>query len=531
MALRWSASNGLFTILTLKGTEMDDMAVTVVVGLVVGLVGLVVGYWIKEYTSRTRMRKMQEDAEAKLAEAKTRLQEAEIQAKTAALHIRDEAEKELKERRSDLARQERRLQQRRSSLDRRMDSLEKRSRRLDSRQRRLEEKHQELDDLRQKELQELENISQMSLQEAQGVLLDRVAAEARQDMARVVREIEAEAKEEGERKAQEIITLAIQRIASDQVAETTVSTVPLPSDEMKGRIIGRGGRNIRAIESATGVDLLIDDTPEAVILSSFDPVRREIARVALGRLVLDGRIHPARIEKVVDKARLEVEAVIQEEGERAAYEVGVHGLPRELITYLGQLKFRTSYGQNVLMHSIESAHLAAMMASELGANVEVAREAGLLHDIGKAVSHETEGPHARIGADIAQRYGRPPEVVNAIAAHHGEEEYLTLEAILVEAADAISGARPGARRETLESYIKRVESLENLASSFEGVERSYAIQAGREIRIIVKPDEIDDLGITTLSRDIAKKVEESLQYPGQIKVTVVRETRAVDYAK
>lgn len=510
---------------------MNDMTVTIVVGLTVGLVGLLVGYWIREYTARTTLRKMQEDAETRLTEAKTRLQEAEIEAKGVALRIRDEAEKELKEHRAEYARQERHLQQRRSSLDRKMDSLEKRSRRLDARQRRLEEKHTELDTLRQQQMEELERISGLTIDEAKDVLLDKVAAEARQDMARIVREIEAEAQQEGERKAQEIITLAIQRIASDQVAETTVSTVPLPSDEMKGRIIGRGGRNIRAIESATGVDLLIDDTPEAVILSSFDPVRREIARVALDKLVLDGRIHPARIEKVVDKARREVEAVIQEEGERAAYEVGVHGLPRELITYLGQLKYRTSYGQNVLMHSIESAHLAAMMASELGADVDVAREAGLLHDIGKAVSHEAEGPHARLGADIAQRYGRSPAVVNAIAAHHGEEEYQSLEAILVEAADAISGARPGARRETLESYIKRVESLENLASSFEGVEKSYAIQAGREIRIIVKPDEIDDLGIITLSRDIAKKVEESLQYPGQIKVTVVRETRAIDYAK
>jgi len=510
---------------------MNGMPVTVVVGLAVGLVGLLVGYWIREYISRTTVRKMEEGAESRLTEAKTRLQEAEIEAKAAALRIRDEAESELKERRGELGKQERRLQQRRSSLDRRIDSLEKRSRRLDARQRRLEEKHSELDQLRQQELQELERIASMTIDEAKEVLLDKVAVEARQDMARIVREIEAEAQQEGERKAQEIITLAIQRIASDQVAETTVSTVPLPSDEMKGRIIGRGGRNIRAIESATGVDLLIDDTPEAVILSSFDPVRREIARVALDKLVLDGRIHPARIEKVVDKARREVEAVIQEEGERATYEVGVHGLPRELITYLGQLKYRTSYGQNVLMHSIESAHLAAMMAAELGADVDLAREAGLLHDIGKAVSHETEGPHARIGADIAQRYGRSPAVVNAIAAHHGEEEYQSLEAILVEAADAISGARPGARRETLESYIKRVESLENLASSFEGVEKSYAIQAGREIRIIVRPDEIDDLGIITLSRDIAKKVEESLQYPGQIKVTVVRETRAVDYAK
>jgi ribonuclease Y len=506
---------------------MDSMIVTVIVGLVAS----VAGYLLKHYSAQATIRKMREDAESMLAQAKTRLQEAELDAKTAALKIRDEVEQEAKRRRAELGRQERRLQQRRASLDRRIDSLEKRAHRLDSEEKQLELKQNELERLRDKALDELERISRLTTEEAKELLLQRVESEARQDMARVMREIEEQAKEEGERKAQEIITLAIQRIASDQVTETTVSTVPLPNDEMKGRIIGRGGRNIRAIESATGVDLLVDDTPEAVILSSFDPVRREVARVALNKLILDGRIHPARIEKVVDRAQREVEAVIQEEGERAAYEAGVHGLHPDLITLLGQLQYRTSYGQNVLRHSIETAHLAGMMAAELGADVALSKQAGLLHDIGKAVSHEAEGPHARIGADIAERLGRPPEVVNAIAAHHGEDEYRTVEAILVGAADAISGARPGARRETLESYIKRVESLENLAGSFAGVEKSYAIQAGREIRIIVKPDEIDDLGIITLSRDIAKKVEESLQYPGQIKVTVVRETRAVDYAK
>ena len=510
---------------------MNDMAGTLVTGLVVGVVAFFLGYLFRQYAAKATSQKMQKDAESMLARAKTRLQEAELEAKSAALKIRDEAEQELKRRRSELARQERRLQQRRASVDRRMDSLDKRVHKLDAREKHLEQRHGELEQLREQELAELQRIANLTTEEAKALLLERVEDEARQDMARVIREIEAQAVEEGERKAREIITLAIQRMASDQVAETTVSNVPLPGDDMKGRIIGRGGRNIRAIENATGVDLLIDDTPEAVIISSFDPVRREIARNALSKLVLDGRIHPARIEKVVDKAQREVEAVIQEEGERAAYEVGVHGLPPELITLLGQLKYRTSYGQNVLMHSLETAHLAGMMAAELGADVAMAREAGLLHDIGKAVSHETEGPHAQIGAEIAERYGRSPRVVNAIAAHHGESEYLSLEAVLVEAADAISGARPGARRETLESYLRRVESLENLAGSFAGVEKSYAIQAGREIRIIVKPDEIDDLGIITLSRDIAKKVEESLQYPGQIKVTVVRETRAIDYAK
>lgn len=510
---------------------MNNVPVSIIIGLAVGLLGFMLGYLVRQYTARTKIHAIREEAESLLAQAKTRLQEAELEAKAMALKMRDEVEREAKRRRAELERQERRLQQRRVSFDRRVDALEERSRKLEVREKQLEQQRNELEQLRRRELEELQRISNLSLEEAKELLLQRVANEARQDMARVIREAEEQAREEAERKAREIITLAIQRVASDQVAETTVSSVPLPSDEMKGRIIGRGGRNIRTIENITGVDLLIDDTPEAVTLSSFDPVRREIARVALNKLILDGRIHPARIEKVVKKAQQEVEAIIEEEGERAAYEVGVPGLHPELIKLLGQLKYRTSYGQNVLMHSIETAHLAGIMAAELGANVALAKEGGLLHDIGKAVTHETEGSHARIGAEIAQRYGRPPEVVNAIAAHHCEEEFTSLEAVLVQAADAISGARPGARRETLESYIKRVESLEKLADSFAGVEKSYAIQAGREIRIIVKPDEVDDLGIITLSRDIAKKVEESLEYPGQIKVTVIRETRAVDYAK
>jgi len=474
---------------------------------------------------------MSEEAESMLTQSKTRLKEAELEAKAAALAIRDKVERETEKRRSELNRQERRLQQRRASLDRRIDSLEERARKLDFKDKQLQRQRNELEQLHQKEFDELQRISGLSLEEAKELLLQKVERQARQDMARVIREVEMQAREESERKARETITLAIQRVASDHVAETTVSTVLLPNDEMKGRIIGRGGRNIRAIEGATGVDLIVDDTPEAVILSSFDPVRREIARVALNKLVLDGRIHPARIEEVVKKAQQQVETVIQEEGERVVYELGIHGLHPELIRLLGQLKYRTSYGQNVLMHSVEAAHLAAIMAAELGANVALAKEGGLLHDIGKAVSHETEGPHALVGADIAKRLGRPADVVNAIAAHHAEEEPQTVEAVLVQAADAISGARPGARRETLESYIKRVESLETLAASFGGVKKSYAIQAGREIRIIVKPEKIDDLGIITLSKDIAKKVEESLEYPGQIKVTVIRETRAVDYAK
>lgn len=499
--------------------------------LTVGLMAFVLGYLLRHYTATANMRTMRDEAETLMAQAKTRFREAELDASTAAHQIRDEAEREVKRRRAELERQERRSEKRRSSLDRRLDALEKRSQALDSEAKQVERKREEIDGLFQEQLKELERVSELTTPEARELLLHKVEQDSRQDMARVIRQVEQQAREEGDRKAREVITLAIQRIASDQVAETTVSTVPLPSDEMKGRIIGRGGRNIRAIENATGVDLVVDDTPEAIIISSFDPVRREIARVALSRLVLDGRIHPARVEQVVGKARQEVETVIKEEGERAAYEMGVTGLHSDLINLLGRLKYRTSYGQNVLMHSMETAHLANIMAAELGANVALAKKAGLLHDIGKAVSHEVEGPHALIGADIAKRHGMPADVVNCIAAHHGEEEPQTLEAVLIQAADAISGARPGARRETLESYIKRVEALETLASSFSGVEKSYAIQAGREVRIIVKPDEIDDLGILTLSRDIAQKVEESLRYPGQIKVTVIRETRAVDYAK
>jgi ribonuclease Y len=416
-------------------------------------------------------------------------------------------------------------------LDERQEQIDKRERTLSQRQSALDKRQNQLEKLEKERLTELERVANMSQDEAKVLLLQTVEQESRQDMARVIREVEAEAREEGDRRAREIVTTAIQRIASDQVAEVVVSTVPLPSDEMKGRIIGRQGRNIRALENATGVDLVVDDTPEAVLLSCFDPVRREIARVALNKLILDGRIHPARIEKVVAKARDEVSQVIREAGEEAAMDAGVPGLHPEIIKLLGRLKFRTSYGQNQLSHAVETAHLAGILAAELGADVQFAKAGALLHDLGKAVDHEVEGPHALIGADIARRYGVPPAVVNTIAAHHGEAEGESLEAILVESADAISGARPGARREALETYVKRVKALEDIANTFEGVEESYAIQAGREIRIIVKPDQIDDLAAIQLSKNVAKAVEENLQYPGQIKVTVIRETRAVDFAK
>jgi ribonuclease Y len=508
-----------------------DLLITIGVSLVVGLVALIAGYLLKQFQVQRGLQSARAEAERVVAEAQAAAKETVLQAKDEALRIRQEAENEAKRWRVELQKQEQRLQKRRESLDRRFDSLENRTRKLDQRERRLEEAERQLEKLRQKQIAELERLSGLTQEEAKNLLLDMVREEARQDMARVIREEEMAAREEAERRAREIIVTAIQRVASDQVSESVVSTVPLPNDEMKGRIIGRQGRNIRAIESLTGVDIIVDDTPEAVTLSCFDPVRREVARQALEKLIMDGRIHPARIEKIVEKTKKEVEAMIREEGEKAAFEVGVTGLHPEIIKLLGRLKFRTSFGQNVLAHSIETAHIAAMMAAELGADVDAVRAGALLHDIGKAVTHEVDGAHALIGADIAKRYGVPQKVVNIIAAHHHEEEQTSLEAILVEAADAISGARPGARRETLEAYVKRIKALENVAKSFKGVEESYAIQAGREIRIIVKPGEVDDLGAVQLSRDIAKKVEESLEYPGQIKVTVIRETRAVDYAK
>lgn len=499
--------------------------------LAVAIVGFAIGYLAKQYLGASRLRSAEAKANRLLADAQAKQKEVILQAQEEALRIRHQAEGENQRRRADLQRQEERLQRRRESLERRLEPIEAKERQLEARERELSRQRVELKELRGKQIQELEKVSSMTREEAKETLLKAIENEVRQDAARVIREVELETKEEADRLARKIITLAIQRYASDQVAETTASVVPLPSDEMKGRIIGRGGRNIRALENAMGVDLVVDDTPEAVTISSFDPVRREIARLALTKLIMDGRIHPARIEKVVNESQEEVEATIIEEGQRAASEVGLPGLRPELIKLLGKLKYRTSYGQNQLIHALETAHLAAMMAAELRADVDLAKEAGLLHDIGKAVDHEVEGPHALIGADIARRLGKSSQIVNAIAAHHHEEEPQSVEAILVEAADAISGARPGARRESLESYIKRIKALEEVANSFEGVAESYAIQAGREIRIIVKPEEIDDLAAIRLSKDIAKKVEESLEYPGQIKVTVIRETRAVDYAK
>ena len=429
-------------------------------------------------------------------------------------------------------RQERRILQKEESLERKIEAFEQRERKLAARERTFEQTREELEALKLKQISEIERIAQLTEEQAKELLLSRIETQVRSEAAQRVRMIEEQAREEADARAREIITLAIQRCASDQVAEAVVSVVPLPNDEMKGRIIGREGRNIRALEAATGVDLIIDDTPEAVILSGFDPVRREVARLSLTKLILDGRIHPARIEEVVAKARQEVEAVVREAGERAALEANVHGLQPELLKILGRLHFRTSYGQNVLAHSVEVSILAATIAYELGADVNVCKTAALLHDMGKAIDQEVEGPHAIIGGEIARRFGKSPKIIHAMVAHHATEaEPQTLEAAIVQAADAISAARPGARRETIDLYIKRLEALENIANSFTGVEKSFAIQAGREVRIIVKPEEIDEFAASRLASEIAHKIEESLDYPGQIKVCVVRETRSVDYAR
>jgi ribonuclease Y len=504
----------------------------IIVGSVVALaVGVVLGYLLANLGARGRIRRVRAEAVRVVEEAENQARSTILTAKDETVRIRNDAQAEVSRWQANLRREEERLQRRREKLDQRQEALDRKEQGLSKRQSALDRQRNEVESLQEKRLQALEQAAQLTRDEAKQELLAAVEEDARQDMARIIREIEQEAKEEGERRARKLLTVAIQRMAGEQVAELTVSSVDLPSDEMKGRIIGRGGRNIRAFEQSAGVDVVVDDTPEAVTISCFDPVRREIARRAMERLVTDGRIHPGRIEKVVKDACEEVEQVIQEEGERAVYEAGVPTLHPELVKLLGRLRFRTSYGQNQHAHAIETAKLAAMLASELGADVELARMAGLLHDIGKAVDFEVEGTHALIGADLCRRYGVSEEAAQCVAAHHHEAEQQMVEAVIVEAADAISGARPGARRESLEHYIKRIRGLEAMASSFPGVAESYAIQAGREIRIIVKPEDVDDLGAIQLSRDIARKVEEGMEYPGQIKVTVIRETRAVDYAK
>lgn len=455
----------------------------------------------------------------------------ELEARDKALKIVQESDIEISRRRQDIMREDDRQQKRRAELDHRIERLEQREQNLNKRQSTIDKRANDIEKLYSDQLEELQRIGQMSMEEAKQVLLSEAEKEARNDMARIIRQIEAEARAEGDKRAREIITDAIQRVASEHVVSVSTSLVTLPNEEMKGRIVGRNGRNIRAFEQAAGVDVIVDDTPEAVTISCFDPVRREIARRSLDRLILDGRIHPAHIEKILNEEEKEVEKAIVEAGEEAAFDAGVAGLHPEIMKMLGRLKFRTSYGQNQLAHAVEVARLSAVLAAELGADVEVARAGGLLHDLGKAMDHNTEGTHAQLGADFARRYGVNSKIVNAMASHHHEVEQESIEAVIVEAADAISGARPGARREDLEQYIKRLRALEEIANSFKGVQQSYAIQAGREVRIIVQPEEIDDLASTRLAREIAKKVEETMQYPGQIKVTVIRETRAVEFAK
>ena len=509
---------------------MEPVLFIIIAAIGIGL-GFAAGYYYHRNVSEKKVKSAETQASEIISKAQAASKELEVQSKEEAILLRNTAEKEVNRKRQELDRQEERLQKRQENIDQRLENFEKKERNLNRRQSQIDRRANEIEKLNQQRLAELERVSSLTRDEAKEELLKMVEDESRRDMARVIRQVEADIKQEADRKARQIVTLAIQRIASDQVSETVVSAVPLPSDDMKGRIIGRQGRNIRAFENSTGVDVIVDDTPEAIILSGFDPVRREIARLAMSRLITDGRIHPARIEKLVTKAREEVNQTIQEEGERAVYEAGVHRLHPDIIKLLGRLKYRTSYGQNQRDHAIEASRLAVIIANEVGAKVEICREGALLHDIGKAVDHEVEGPHAIIGADIAKRCGVNPAVINCIASHHHEVEQESLEAVIVEVADAISGARPGARRESLENYVKRIKALEDVAHSFTGVEEAFAIQAGREIRIIVRPEEVDDYASIKMSKDIARQVEESLEYPGQIKVTVIRETRAVDYAK
>ena len=499
------------------------------------IVGFAVGFICRRVIAESKIGGAEEKAKQIIEEGKktaeTKKKEALLEAKDEIHKSRTEFEKEIKDRRSEMNRQERRVQQKEESLDKKADSLEKKDEQLNKKLKEVDVLKEETLKVKNAQLEILERISGLSVEEAKSYLLKNIESEVRHEAAIMIKDIESQAKEEADKKARSIISAAIQKCAADHVAESTVSVVALPNDEMKGRIIGREGRNIRALETATGIDLIIDDTPEAVVLSGFDPVRREIARMALEKLIVDGRIHPARIEETVEKSRKEIDAIIKQEGEQATFDTGVHGLHPELIKLLGRMKYRTSYGQNVLKHSTEVANLAGIMAAELGVDIKTAKRAGLLHDIGKSVDHEIEGSHVDIGVDIAKKYNESPEVIHAIQAHHGDVEATTVIACIVQACDAISAARPGARRENLETYIKRLEKLEEIADSFNGVEKSFAIQAGREIRIMVKPEAVKDEETVLLARDIVKKIESELEYPGQIKVNVIRETRSVDYAK
>jgi ribonuclease Y len=508
-----------------------DLALAAIAAAAALMVGVVVGFLARGLFANSAIQTAQEKSARIVAEARTQQKELILSAKDEKMSLLREAEIEAKAKRAELALLETRLLSRDEQLDMRSDMLEQRDRKLLDREREFEQSRQELARAQQDHVAALERVSGMSAAEAKAQLLEAVREEAERDAVRLAKSIEREAREEAEDRAREIVLTTMQRIAADHTAEHTVSTVHLPNDEMKGRIIGREGRNIRALEQATGVDLIIDDTPETVVISAFDPVRREIARLALTKLMQDGRIHPGRIEEVVAKVRTELDVVMRQAGEQAVYDAGIPPLPSEIVKLLGRLKYRTSYGQNVLIHSIETSRLAAIIAAELGADVQVAKLGGLLHDLGKAIDHEMEGPHAQIGALVAQRNNLSAKVVNAIAAHHQEVEYESQEAPIIQVADAISASRPGARGESVETYIRRLEDLQAIAEGFEGVEKCFAVQAGREVRVLVRPEQIDDISATHMARDVAKKIEASLTYPGQIKVTVIRETRAVDYAK
>ena len=514
---------------------MAPVVVKIIIAALALVIGALIGYIYRKNVGEKAIGSAEQKARNLILDAENRSEtmkkEAILEAKEEAHRLRSEAERDARERRAEVQRSERRLIQKEESIDRKLENIEKKEESIAQKEQNIINKQKDLDTIISKQLEELERISGYTVDEAKAILLSNIEKEVRHDASVMIKDIETKAKEEADKKAKNIITGAIQKCSADHVAETTISVVQLPSDEMKGRIIGREGRNIRAIETLTGVDLIIDDTPEAVILSGFDPVRREVARIALEKLIVDGRIHPTRIEEMVEKAEREVNATIKEEGEQAAFEVVIHNLHPELIKLLGRLKYRTSYGQNVLKHSVEVAHLAGLMAGELGLDIKLAKRAGLLHDIGKALDHEVEGTHVDIGIDVLRRYKESEAVINGMAAHHGDYEPKSMEAVLIAAADALSAARPGARRETLDAYIKRLEKLEEIANTTPGVEKSFAIQAGREIRIIAKPEEVNDEEIVFLAREISKKIEAELEYPGQIKVNVVRETRAVDYAK
>jgi ribonuclease Y len=514
---------------------MVSVAVVVAVCLVVAIIFFFVGFVIRKRMAETTLGSAEVQAENLIEEAKrtaeARGKEMLLEAKEESIKTKNEAEKEAKERRNELQRLEKRIVQKEETLDKKLEKTAEKEEKIKARQEELEQQQEEINTIRAGHQREMERIAGMTAEEAKQSLIYTIEQEARFESAKMVRDIETRAKHEADKKAKDILATAVQRCAVDHVAETTVSVVNLPSDEMKGRIIGREGRNIRALEALTGIDLIIDDTPEAVILSGFDPMRREIARLALEKLVLDGRIHPTRIEEMVEKAKREVEVQIKEEGEAATFETGVHSIHPELTRLLGKMKFRTSYGQNVLKHSIEVAYLCGLIAGELGADISLAKRAGLLHDIGKSVDHDMEGSHVSIGAMLAKKYKESDLIINAIEAHHGDVEPNNIIAVITQIADAISGSRPGARRETLESYIKRLQNLEAIADGFDGVEKSFAIQAGRELRIVVIPDKVDDTTLTLLARDIAKRIENELEYPGQIKLSLIRETRAIDYAK